>query len=205
MNAACDRRRSDRRRHPAAPSRASSPRTLGSHRLPRRRRCRTVVGGRGAWSIRPGSEVVPAGGARTVLVRPSSNRNKCVTRTQTNDNAVMKPVRATSRRSGVGDQPARGLAERVGFEPTDHLAVVNALAGRPIRPLWHLSGAGAVYANTPMNGTESAGKDFINLCDGTVAERTNAAALKAAGRKARGFESLRFCVFVVSTRHYTPS
>ena len=43
-----------------------------------------------------------------------------------------------------------------------------------------------------MNGTESAGKDFINLCDGTVAERTNAAALKAAGRKARGFESLPF-------------
>ena len=45
------------------------------------------------------------------------------------------------------------FAERVGFEPTDHLTVVNALAGRPIRPLWHLSGAGAVYANAPVNGT----------------------------------------------------
>jgi hypothetical protein len=104
----------------------------------------------------------------------------------------MKPVRATSRRSAWAIGRLVGLAERVGFEPTDHLAVVNALAGRPIRPLWHLSGAGAVYANTPMNGTELAGEDFINLCDGTVAERTNAAALKAAGRKARGFESLPF-------------
>lgn len=33
---------------------------------------------------------------------------------------------------------------------------------------------------------------LINLCDGTVAEWTIAAALKAAGRKARGFESLPF-------------
>jgi hypothetical protein len=31
------------------------------------------------------------------------------------------------------------VAERVGFEPTDHIAAINALAGRPIRPLWHLS------------------------------------------------------------------
>ena len=74
--------------------------------------------------------------------------------------------------------------------------MVNALAGRPIRPLWHLSGAGAVYANAPMNGTVN-GTDaglalVINLCGGTVAEWTIAAALKAAGRKARGFESLPF-------------
>jgi hypothetical protein len=34
---------------------------------------------------------------------------------------------------------APSLAERVGFEPTDDLTTVNALAGRPIRPLWHLS------------------------------------------------------------------
>ena len=33
----------------------------------------------------------------------------------------------------------------VGFKPTDHLAAVNALAGCPIRPLRHLSGAAAVY------------------------------------------------------------
>ena len=33
---------------------------------------------------------------------------------------------------------------------------------------------------------------LINLCAGTVAEWTIAAALKAAGRKARGFESLPF-------------
>ena len=78
--------------------------------------------------------------------------------------------------------------------------MVNALAGRPIRPLWHLSGAGAVYANAPVNGTGigtvngtgvGAGR-VINLCGGTVAEWTIAAALKAAGRKARGFESLPF-------------
>ena len=80
----------------------------------------------------------------------------------------------------------------MGFEPTDHLTVVNALAGRPIRPLWHLSGAGAVYANASMNGTALAPNPLINLFHGTVAEWTNAAALKAAGRKARGFESLPF-------------
>jgi hypothetical protein len=31
------------------------------------------------------------------------------------------------------------VAERVGFEPTDRITAINALAGRPIRPLWHLS------------------------------------------------------------------
>ncbi len=30
-------------------------------------------------------------------------------------------------------------AERVGFEPTVRVTPDNALAGRPIRPLWHLS------------------------------------------------------------------
>jgi hypothetical protein len=84
------------------------------------------------------------------------------------------------------------LAERVGFEPTDHLTMVNALAGRPIRPLWHLSGAWAVYANAHVNGTGVGGGATISLSRGTVAERTIAAALKAAGRKARGFESLPF-------------
>lgn len=84
------------------------------------------------------------------------------------------------------------LAERVGFEPTDHLTMVNALAGRPIRPLWHLSGAWAVYANAHVNGTGVGGGATISLSGGTVAERTIAAALKAAGRKARGFESLPF-------------
>ena len=70
--------------------------------------------------------------------------------------------------------------------------MVNALAGRPIRPLWHLSGAGAVYANASLNGTGVGSGRLINLCAGTVAEWTIAAALKAAGRKARGFESLPF-------------
>ena len=70
--------------------------------------------------------------------------------------------------------------------------MVNALAGRPIRPLWHLSGARAVYAHASINGTGVAPDRLINLNDGTVAEWTIAAALKAAGRKARGFESLPF-------------
>ena len=84
----------------------------------------------------------------------------------------------------------------MGFEPTDRLTTVNALAGRPIRPLWHLSRAGAVYANDPTLGTENlraATTEVVSsLSGGTVAERTIAAALKAAGRKARGFESLPF-------------
>jgi hypothetical protein len=70
--------------------------------------------------------------------------------------------------------------------------MVNALAGRPIRPLWHLSGAWAVYANAHVNGTGVGSGATISLSGGTVAERTIAAALKAAGRKARGFESLPF-------------
>ena len=85
-------------------------------------------------------------------------------------------------------------AERVGFEPTDHLAAVNALAGRPIRPLWHLSRE--VRSLTIDRGmligppTEPAGA--VSLSGGTVAERTIAPALKAGGREARGFESLPF-------------
>lgn len=78
------------------------------------------------------------------------------------------------------------VAERVGFEPTDRVTTINALAGRPIRPLWHLSWGAAVYPG--------------NLGGGTVAEWTIAAALKAAGRKARGFESLPFRR-VMSTQH----
>ena len=31
------------------------------------------------------------------------------------------------------------MAEKVGFEPTDRVTAINALAGRPIRPLWHFS------------------------------------------------------------------
>jgi hypothetical protein len=46
---------------------------------------------------------------------------------------------ATSQRNDLERTTGRQLAERVGFEPTDHIAAINALAGRPIRPLWHLS------------------------------------------------------------------
>ena len=51
-------------------------------------------------------------------------------------------------RRGPGRETRPGVAERVGFEPTDHLTAVNALAGRPIRPLWHLSLAARVYPVT---------------------------------------------------------
>src|SRR6187551_2775287 len=44
----------------------------------------------------------------------------------------------STRRTVDRDRRTR-LAERVGFEPADHIAAINALAGRPIRPLWHLS------------------------------------------------------------------
>jgi hypothetical protein len=80
------------------------------------------------------------------------------------------------------------LAERVGFEPTDHLTEVNALAGRPIRPLWHLSERAEVYLEWDVLTQRCPD----NLGAGTVAEWTIAPALKAGGRKARGFESLPF-------------
>src|SRR5215207_9229168 len=96
------------------------------------------------------------------------------------------------RAGSIGQRPSRLVgAERVGFEPTDHLSMVNALAGRPIRPLWHLSWAGEVYRK-PSPRPPAGGRCISSLSRGTVAEWTNAAALKAAGRKARGFESLPF-------------
>ena len=54
--------------------------------------------------------------------------------------------RPSASRGSRRERPRR--AERVGFEPTDHLAAVNALAGRPIRPLWHLSRVAGVYRPT---------------------------------------------------------
>ena len=76
--------------------------------------------------------------------------------------------------------------------------MVNTLAGCPIRPLWHLSGTAAslrhavVERNCDRPPVGSGG--VANVHAGTVAEWTIAAALKAAGRKARGFESLPFRV-----------
>ena len=94
-------------------------------------------------------------------------------------------------RTEPGERPplatlTRLLAERVGFEPTDHLAVVNALAGRPIRPLWHLSEAGAVYGKPSAKGTVDQSGSITSLACGTVAERTIAAALKAADPQGSG-------------------
>jgi hypothetical protein len=43
------------------------------------------------------------------------------------------------RPTGAPWRCAGRVAERVGFEPTDRITTINALAGRPIRPLWHLS------------------------------------------------------------------
>ena len=66
------------------------------------------------------------------------------------DGAARSPkvytLRHRTATSGSSDRHRRTtrepVAERVGFEPTDHLAMVNALAGRPIRPLRHLSREG---------------------------------------------------------------
>ncbi len=47
------------------------------------------------------------------------------------------------------------MAERVGFEPTVRFKTDNALAGRPIRPLWHLSweiGSVSVMRTTLLSG-----------------------------------------------------
>ena len=72
--------------------------------------------------------------------------------------------------------------------------MVNALAGRPIRPLWHLSREGRSLTVDrgcrPAHGPSRWA--LVSLIGGTVAERTIAPALKAGGRKARGFESLPF-------------
>ena len=73
------------------------------------------------------------------------------------------------------------MAEKVGFEPTDRVTPVNALAGRPIRPLWHFS---AGESMGPRPGTELTMRRgprhvIVSLFDGTVAERTIAPALKA--------------------------
>ena len=48
-------------------------------------------------------------------------------------------VRAPTVRATVRSLRGKLMAERVGFEPTVRFKTDNALAGRPIRPLWHLS------------------------------------------------------------------
>ena len=50
--------------------------------------------------------------------------------------------------AGAG-APRKHVAERVGFEPTVRFNTDNALAGRPIRPLWHLSWTRSVYGAFP--------------------------------------------------------
>jgi hypothetical protein len=77
------------------------------------------------------------------------------------------------------------MAERVGFEPTDHLAMVNALAGRPVRPLRHLSSEGS-QCSGGREAPPRADGDVASLAGGTVAERTNAPALKAGGPQGPG-------------------
>lgn len=61
--------------------------------------------------------------------------------------------------------------------------MVNALAGRPIRPLWHLSGnesRGYTRGTELPLPTSRVGRGFVILSSGTVAEWTIAVALKAA-------------------------
>ena len=127
----------------------------------------------------------------------NSGQDNCLARLSSNRNiSVIFEISGVGGRWGINSEgPGRSqdlhcihLAERVGFEPTDHLTEVNALAGRPIRPLWHLSERREVYLE-PDVLTQT---HPDNLTDGTVAEWTIAPALKAGGRKARGFESLPF-------------
>ena len=75
----------------------------------------------------------------------------------------------------------RAMAEKVGFEPTDRVTPVNALAGRPIRPLWHFSAGESTWPDlrTELPLGRSAHRRLVSLAGGTVAERTIAPALKA--------------------------
>jgi hypothetical protein len=84
----------------------------------------------------------------------NSGQNNCLARLSSNRNisVIYDILNEPEVESRNGEGPSRSqdlhcihLAERVGFEPTDHLTEVNALAGRPIRPLWHLSERAEVY------------------------------------------------------------
>src|SRR5829696_1970292 len=66
---------------------------------------------------------------------------------------VTRPRRRSVSDAHVVGGPTTG-AERVGFEPTDHLAMVNALAGRPVRPLRHLSRDGRSVAAGGIDAPE---------------------------------------------------
>ena len=77
------------------------------------------------------------------------------------------------------------MAEKVGFEPTDRVTPVNALAGRPIRPLWHFSACESTAATEETETVDESGA-FTNLENGTVAEWTIAPALKADVSKDTG-------------------
>ena len=90
--------------------------------------------------------------SNTFLSHSSSNRNMSVTQTtlmsfvghisghkETLIDASLGIARSENVSTGASVRRTGRLAERVGFEPTDHITAINALAGRPIRPLWHLS------------------------------------------------------------------
>ncbi len=94
----------------------------------------------------------------TGLLVPSCNRNITVIEPTSNHIDVTSPsIMDTATRvayvAHCGSTPdarettaTRGsrsfrVAEKVGFEPTDQVTPVNALAGHPIRPLWHFSDA----------------------------------------------------------------
>ena len=70
----------------------------------------------------------------------------------------------------------------MGFEPTDRVTPVNALAGRPIRPLWHFSASESMGRSSRSElpiGRSPHTRRIVSLTGGTVAERTIAPALKA--------------------------
>ena len=73
----------------------------------------------------------------TVYTRLSSNCNTAIRARSVRMWYAKGPETSEPRRGGRGWLV---LAESVGFEPTDRCDTINALAGRPIRPLWQLSG-----------------------------------------------------------------
>ena len=89
-----------------------------------------------------------------------------------------RPKRTNPERHGAtrGSTPA----ESVGFEPTDRFDTINALAGRPIRPLWQLS---AAHASRALRQPPSAIRHQIHHVSGveTAAADTDQAAT-AAGK-----------------------
>lgn len=80
-----------------------------------------------------------------------SSSSDCNIRKTSASHPSCRGRRRENERTPRTDRPlgVRTLAESVGFEPTDRFDTINALAGRPIRPLWQLSAEHAIRAVSP--------------------------------------------------------